>query len=223
MTHTFELWTPPVLDLSLDSFSNDLIQEFDKTRKSMQSDQLIYQTANDKKQEEQDANVEDTTVVSPVSSFTTVPTTREHSQTEEEEEEEEQEEIVSTSTTSSHLFRKSSTFLKGRLNSTKRTSLVSSPEDISSIVSRQYPPKPLQYSPIVEPPSDTSVTSLEEAVAVTAVATSSNLSATTHHDKRETKPSQAHQNHESRAVVSTGSPMPSSTTKRRSFFSLRFC
>jgi len=149
----FKLWSPPLLDLSLDSFSNDLFQEFDKTR-------LNVQDSNNNN------NVAQVPAASsPISSSSaTLPSPSKEASIQQQQQPQqpqmEEEESEDTSS-AANLFRKSSTFLKKKLstNSSQRNSAISTAttnnaDDISSIVSRQYPPKPLQYSPIIEPPSD---------------------------------------------------------------------
>lgn len=149
-SNDFKLWSPPLLDLSLDSFSNDLFQEFDKTR-------LNIQDGNESNQ----AQIQDKIPLSSshisTSSVTLPSPSKEASLQQSQQQQNEGEDSSSTA----NLFRKSSTFLKKKLstNSSQRNSTISTcttnnTEDISSIVSRQYPPKPLQYSPIIEPPSD---------------------------------------------------------------------
>ncbi|EPB82578.1 hypothetical protein HMPREF1544_10662 [Mucor circinelloides 1006PhL] len=147
----FKLWSPPLLDLSLDSFSNDLFQEFDKTR-------LNVQDSNNNAAQVPAAS-------SPISSSSaTLPSPSKEASIQQQQQPQqpqmEEEESEDTSS-AANLFRKSSTFLKKKLstNSSQRNSAISTAttnnaDDISSIVSRQYPPKPLQYSPIIEPPSD---------------------------------------------------------------------
>ncbi|KAI8640939.1 hypothetical protein BD408DRAFT_419047 [Parasitella parasitica] len=140
-SNDFKLWSPPLLDLSLDSFSNDLFQEFDKTRLSIQDG------------DESDIQTQDKVPPAPALSSKENSLKQQHQEQEQDEEED--------GSSAANLFRKSSTFLKKKLstngsqrNSAISTATINNAEEISNIASRQYPPKPLQYSPIIEPPSD---------------------------------------------------------------------
>lgn len=187
MDNKFQLWSPPLLDLSLDSFSKDLIQEFDKTRSTIQTPETGEEQLDQTKREVDSSSA--TLLISPnnnssestdndqriVNSSSTLSQQAAEEETDEEAHEEarvfelettEQENEEKESSSTANLFRKSSTFLKKKLKSNRNSTTSISPSsiitatttttsaEISSIVSRQYPPKPLQYSPIVEPPTD---------------------------------------------------------------------
>jgi hypothetical protein len=188
MDNKFQLWSPPLLDLSLDSFSNDLIQEFDKTRSTIQlsntneeeqeqqikleeaisSSVTLLQSPNNNTSEsiDNDQRVVNSSSILPQQQPTEEEAEAEAEETEEVEVEQEQEHEEQEPSSTVNLFRKSSTFLKKKLQNNRNSTVSTSPSsiitatttttsaEISSIVSRQYPPKPLQYSPIVDPPSD---------------------------------------------------------------------
>lgn len=213
----YQLWSPPTLDLSLDSFSNDLFQEFDKTRSSIsvsnkhendnsssimieeedqnnryslgaalddansitlpqqeqledtddpQVSELQTKQENDAQESIPTAAPQENTVTT--SSSVTLPTSDQGEQVSKLYQDAEAEEAAELEDTSSatNLFRQSSTFLKkklslnsrrrdeNQLHSNRNSISTTSAEEITNIVSRQYPPKPLQYSPVIEPRSD---------------------------------------------------------------------
>jgi hypothetical protein len=207
-SNKFELWSPPILDLSLDTFSDDLIQQFDKKRQTISTDN---ENKNLKDCVSTEAEVLETSISilpqqSTENTFTscsivssTVPSEPEQTRQESGDDDE-------PISSSSNLFRKSSTFLKKRLsqNSTSvhkkdeaAAVMATNPAEISNIVSRQYPPKPLQYSSVIEPPTDTIATIPEVEVG--------------NSEKKK-------KNAQDRSVTEQNT-----TPKRRSFFSLRFC
>ena len=179
----YQLWSPPTLDLSLDSFSIDLIQEFDKKRTHIeteskenmvitndnvdnevkpQNEPIIQEKTEETKEaceieEPQEPSVPLTNnshqhdkATSPVPSSTTLPPPSENASSVCEED----------PTATSNLFRKSSTFLRKKLSQSSKKEdhdgsiSTASAEEITNIVSRQYPPKPLQYSPVIESTPD---------------------------------------------------------------------
>ncbi|KAG2203996.1 hypothetical protein INT46_007021 [Mucor plumbeus] len=155
-SNDFKLWSPPLLDLSLDSFSNDLFQEFDKTRLNIQDDNETNQVQTQNKVPSLSSYISTSSITLPSPSK---DASLQQNQQQQQQQQQQNEEEDSPSTI--NLFRKSSTFLKKKLstNSSQRNSAISTSttnnaDDISNIVSRQYPPKPLQYSPIIDPPSD---------------------------------------------------------------------
>ncbi|KAI9265344.1 TMEM164 family-domain-containing protein [Helicostylum pulchrum] len=143
----FQLWSPPLLDLSLDSFSNDLMQEFDKTR----TGQAHLEKLDNNTTQEQLESLELLPLLYHLLNVKSLFTSNNKKKT-------------FFFLFYRKLIRKSSTFLKKKLSQSgasttlKRMKIVPSSTTtqkiISNIISRQYPPKPLQYSPVVEPPSD---------------------------------------------------------------------
>ncbi|GAA5812016.1 hypothetical protein MFLAVUS_005465 [Mucor flavus] len=265
MDNKFQLWSPPLLDLSLDSFSNDLMQEFDKTRtgqahlKKMDNTTLEQLESLEVNNTSNHRNNSILSSSSPIDSSVTLPPSERETSFHEQQQ---QEEDFSSSSTA-NLFRKSSTFLKKKLSqsgaskkdenssisTTTTTNTTTNAEDnISNIISRQYPPKPLQYSPVVEPPSDilqTINSDNESSFAASSIHTN-----TLPRSSRDIAPAlksnagTTHQNRMSHPIsitstatsVSANTPVPAPTTaattatntqssapKRRSFFSLRFC
>lgn len=261
----YQLWSPPALDLSLDSFSNDLIQEFDKSRNNIDLVEKKQTTLNIVDEKEVDRNSENkhhqnedikaalvessdhnhTSIILPTpdpSSVTFPPSECETSLHDEE------------APSTANLFRKSSTFLKKKLSqnggSSKKDEICSiqttNAEDITDIVSRQYPPKPLQYSPVVEPSSSnhTSISTasqLQSAQNSKDMENASTLKSSIRNsvsNKRASNPISLVSNSTSdnspsslptvtRAITTTpagaSASTATSTPKRRSFFSLRFC
>lgn len=264
----YQLWSPPALDLSLDTFSNDLIQEFDKSRSNIDLNEKKQATVSivDEKEPESNttANKHDldeaiikiapvernglnqTNAVLPTSdpSSVTLPSSEGETSLHDEE-----------TASTANLFRKSSTFLKKKLSlnggSNKKDEIGSiqstNAEDITEIVSRQYPPKPLQYSPVVEPsPSNhTSISTASQLhfeqknkdVENTSTIKSS-IRNSISHNKRASAPISLASNSTTdqspsslpavtRAITTTPAVVATSNTpsapKRRSFFSLRFC
>lgn len=258
MDNKFQLWSPPLLDLSLDSFSNDLFQEFDKTRANggnneisenaivinsevpikMNAPNMNSQIESAQEQlESLEIHQNSLLSSSPISSSVTLPTSERETSFHEED-----------SSSTANLFRKSSTFLKKKLSqsgSTRRdeNSSISTTnaEEISNIISRQYPPKPLHYSPVVETPSDI----LQTGTMTTNNVDNESIIATSFvndnipRNSREiiTVPPPVKSNYTSKRMSDpmssvTTSPTPTTNTttppipvapKRRSFFSLRFC
>ncbi|KAG2230250.1 hypothetical protein BDF21DRAFT_428599 [Thamnidium elegans] len=263
MDNKFQLWSPPLLDLSLDSFSNDLMQEFDKTRTGQAQLKKIDNTTQEQLESlevNNNNNHRNNSILSssPIASSVTLPPSEREISFHEQQQEED-------SSSTANLFRKSSTFLKKRLSqsgastlnhkkeenssiSTTTTTNTTNAEDISNIISRQYPPKPLHYSPVVEPPSDilqTINSDNESSFAASSIHTN-----TLPRSSRDIAPalksnSGTHQNRMSHPIsitstvtsISANTPVPAPTTnttnttantqssapKRRSFFSLRFC
>jgi hypothetical protein len=297
MDNKFQLWSPPLLDLSLDSFSNDLFQEFDKTRstihisgtneeekeqqeqtkldEAISSSVTLLQPPNNNTSEsieldqrainsssvlsqlpaEEEAEAEADTKVEPEAEAEA-----EAEAVEEEIAEHEEQEPSSTS----NLFRKSSTFLKKKLQNNRNSTVSTSPSsiitatttttsaEISSIVSRQYPPKPLQYSPIVEPPTDDIKALARKSNSVNGSSTrnsrdSSQLILTKTLTTTMDPPSAVYQTavkpvtiavaptvietpkvteenkHSQTKPPTTDRSLTNAAPKRRSFFSLRFC
>ncbi|KAI8371854.1 hypothetical protein BD560DRAFT_395629 [Blakeslea trispora] len=202
MNHSsFDLWSPPILDLSLDTFSDDLIHEFDKKRNS-----LIHSVTE---------STEAITIPSCTSSSaSTLP--------KDNEDEGSTLEYSQDSVTSS----------------IERKSFGVSDEVIG--MAKPYPPRPLQYSPIMAPirlssetestshsgsstthVADTDDTILCSRTLMQADASIQNLSIL-----KEQKTNRKSNSHSLPAIVDRGhtlSPTPGVSMKRRSFFSLRFC
>ncbi|KAI8883989.1 hypothetical protein K501DRAFT_313621 [Backusella circina FSU 941] len=207
-SNTFQLWSPPILDLSLDTFSDDLIQQFDKKRQTISTikgNQSVTDSANT------EAEVLETSVSilpqqSTENTFTSCSIVSSTVPSEPEQTSQDSGDDDEPISSSSNLFRKSSTFLKKRLSQNSSSAhkkdeaaavMATNPEEISNIVSRQYPPKPLQYSSVIEPPADTITTIPEVAVG---------------NSEKKKKSGQ------DRSVTEQNT-----SPKRRSFFSLRFC
>lgn len=255
MDNKFQLWSPPLLDLSLDSFSNDLFQEFDKTRTNTGNHeinesatissevQIKMNTPTINSQIEPTRELLESLEVhqnsllssSPISSSVTLPPSERETSFHEED-----------SSSTANLFRKSSTFLKKKLSqsgSTRREEnssiATTNAEEISNIVSRQYPPKPLHYSPVIEAPIDsikTGTMSLNNNDNESIIDTSfANVSLPRNSREVITVPSPVKNNYTSKRMSDPMSSVTTSATtvtatatatappKRRSFFSLRFC
>lgn len=255
MDNKFQLWSPPLLDLSLDSFSNDLFQEFDKTRTNIANNEInenatvssevqvkmntptmISQIESTQEQLES-LEIHQNSILSssPISSSVTLPPSEREVSFHEED-----------SSSTANLFRKSSTFLKKKLSQSGSTRKdenssisTSNAEEISNIISRQYPPKPLHYSPVVEPPSDilqTATMTINNSDNESIVAVPS-ANASLPRNSREiiTVPPPVKSNYSSKRMSDPMSSVTTSATtatttaatpaapKRRSFFSLRFC
>ncbi|KAI9340973.1 hypothetical protein BD770DRAFT_399370 [Pilaira anomala] len=261
MDSKFQLWSPPLLDLSLDSFSNDLLSEFDKSRTggaSQKNTDTIVQEQLESLEVNSNNIHRNNSVLSssPIASSVTLPfSDREISFNEQEED----------ASSTANLFRKSSTFLKKKLSqsgasrkeenssiSTTNTTTTTNAEEISNIISRQYPPKPLHYSPVVEPASDVLQSTISYPDNESFMASSSTHTNTLPRSSKETAPalkSTTNRMSNPISVISTSSasnaaPVPTPATapttttnnttittttptppapKRRSFFSLRFC
>ncbi|CEI97455.1 hypothetical protein RMCBS344292_11587 [Rhizopus microsporus] len=166
---SFYLWSPPPLDLSLDSFSADILNQFEKKSHSMDinetgRDSEIYRRHSNTTADSGSDSSEQTTprlqedqnnyysCDSPIRFSSTIERAISPS-------------LINDGETSptTNVFRKSSTFLKNKLSicSNIRSSIEITPDSrISSIttgadkLTRQYPPKPLEYSAVIEPPSE---------------------------------------------------------------------
>ncbi|GAA5795306.1 hypothetical protein EDC94DRAFT_238022 [Helicostylum pulchrum] len=262
MDSKFQLWSPPLLDLSLDSFSNDLMQEFDKTRTGQAHLEKLDNNTTQEQLESLEVNHRNNSILSsssPIASSVTLPP----SEREISFHEQQQEEDFSSSSSTANLFRKSSTFLKKKLSQSGASTTLkkdenssistTNTEDISNIISRQYPPKPLQYSPVVEPPSDilqTINSDNESTFAASSIHTNTLPRSTRDIAAPALKSNSASTHRMSHpisitstvtSVSANNTPVPAPTTaatttntttttntqssapKRRSFFSLRFC
>ncbi|CEG80671.1 hypothetical protein RMATCC62417_14972 [Rhizopus microsporus] len=166
---SFYLWSPPPLDLSLDSFSADILNQFEKKSHSIDinekgRDSEIYRRHSNTTADSGSDSSEQTTprlqedqnnyysCDSPIRFSSTIERAISPS-------------LINDGETSptTNVFRKSSTFLKNKLSicSNIRSSIEITPDSrISSIttgadkLTRQYPPKPLEYSTVIEPPSE---------------------------------------------------------------------
>ncbi|OBZ86655.1 hypothetical protein A0J61_05297 [Choanephora cucurbitarum] len=200
------------MDLSLDSFSDDLIQEFDKKRNSFARPALIVKI---EEEHEEVVNELPDSTSSRISSTSFLPTTRE------QEDNTTLEDSLSTERSDSSD------------SSDRRHSALS--EATIGPVSKPYPPRPLQYSPIMAPIRLSSDTTSSE-VRVTESSHGSNTTAPCSKAimqadvpiklLKEQKTNRKSNSHSLPAINNrehTSSPMPGSAVKRRSFFSLRFC
>ncbi|PHZ08913.1 uncharacterized protein RHIMIDRAFT_67682 [Rhizopus microsporus ATCC 52813] len=144
---SFYLWSPPPLDLSLDSFSADILNQFEKKSHSIDINEKEQTTP--RLQEDQNNYY---SCDSPIRFSSTIERAISPS-------------LINDGETSptTNVFRKSSTFLKNKLSicSNLRSSIEITPDSrISPIttgadkLTRQYPPKPLEYSTVIEPPSE---------------------------------------------------------------------
>ncbi|KAG2198017.1 hypothetical protein INT47_004984 [Mucor saturninus] len=253
MDNKFQLWSPPLLDLSLDSFSNDLFQEFDKTRTSSGNHEInevatissevqikmnsptINSQMEPTPEQLESLEIHQNSLLSssPISSSVTLPPSERETSFHEED-----------SSSTANLFRKSSTFLKKKLSqngSTRREEngsiTTTNAEEISNIISRQYPPKPLHYSPVVETPSNSlQAMSINNNDTESIIDTSfANVSLPRNSREVITVPPPVKSNYSSKRMSDPMSSVTTSATattatatvpappKRRSFFSLRFC
>ncbi|KAI9470592.1 MAG: hypothetical protein EXX96DRAFT_584969 [Benjaminiella poitrasii] len=226
-SNSFQLWSPPTLDLSLDSFSNDLIQEFDKKTRFCYTDELpipksIHQP-------------ETTTTNITEKSYLIVSTSSENTLSCPDDNTVQQEVIVEVnSDLSSESSNKQNDLITDQQNDNR--SSIDKKERNSVISLPQYPPKPLQYSALIDPPSDDIMpsTNMDNNPLVAGKdgekdnRTISEIYPTMTYTKADS-PLTNNKRNKSSSVAGKMNNIASSdqnhkvSPKRRSFFSLRFC
>lgn len=142
---SFQLWSPPTLDLSLDSFSTEILSQFDKNGQEINKHPIEPEVLKSQMEQNKSSFSYDTRLSSTIERGMTPSL---------------MDEVESSSTI--NLFRRSSTFLRSKLSvcSKRNSEEIGSDLKLSSVSivventsTRPYPPKPLEYSPVIELPS----------------------------------------------------------------------
>ncbi|KAI8985245.1 hypothetical protein BDB01DRAFT_850285 [Pilobolus umbonatus] len=219
-SNPFLLWAPPTFDLSLDSFSTDILKQFEKDTYNMKRDtpeevesvkDNMSTLSNSNYSTQPNDNIPETDHESIVPQsdtsnrssgiITSAPVPSVVMPTEKDRSTEIAVPAVEESIPEEPVLERVPTLQKMPSHEHKESidETVSIPENLNRTVSRSYPPKPLQYTPVNEP---TSPAHSHSVMSVPSMKQDSS-------DKK--RGSSVHSKH----------TIP--TPKKRSFFSLRFC